>query len=255
LAAAGIAWTAAVRAAWLTIRRRRHWPLRRCWTADGSTHGGPTCRLSSRSTTRRAAPNWPPWSDNRRQRARSHIVRMPRAAAAGMWKTRWPPPHVSPAGNRCPTLSWRSWAARWPTVRCATCSMPLPLEKMPVTSSRCGRFWRAPCPSRGGLRRWCCSRSAPMPAGTGRWPGCRWRRRCAATRATGWRACWTPHCNLACGPSTFVNSRTPVTGLRTVSVCGYRRAARSAGGVGRGVGQTFSTLTACAISCGRVTFS
>ena len=32
--------------------------------------------------------------------------------AAATWRTRWPPPRASPAGNRCPTPSWRGWAAR-----------------------------------------------------------------------------------------------------------------------------------------------
>ena len=58
-AGAGIASTAAARVARSTIRRRRRWPPRRCWTAGGSTRGAPTCRPSSRSTTRRAAPSWP----------------------------------------------------------------------------------------------------------------------------------------------------------------------------------------------------
>ncbi|EUA09277.1 hypothetical protein I546_4239 [Mycobacterium kansasii 732] len=37
--------------------------------------------------------------------------------------------------------------------------------------SRCGQYWPARYPSRGGWRRWYCWRSVPTPAATVRWPG------------------------------------------------------------------------------------
>lgn len=105
-------------------------------------------------------------------------------------------------------------------------------------------------------RPWCCSRSAPMPAVTGRWPVFRCRLRCAVSRAIGWRACWTRHCSLVCDLSTSVTSRSPATNGLNNSEYDCRLDVRSVNAQGRcGLAQTFSTLTAWAISCGRVTFS
>lgn len=148
------------------------------------------------------------------------------------------------------------WVAHWATRGSATCCMPLPSARMLVRPSHCGRYWRGCCPNRGGWRPWCCSRSAPMPAVTGRWPVFRCRLRCAVSRAIGWRACWTRHCSLVCDLSTSVTSRSPATNGLNNSEYDCRLDVRSVNAQGRcGLAQTFSTLTAWAISCGRVTFS
>ena len=80
-------------------------------------------------------------------------------------------------------------------------------------------------PDRGESKRLCCLRSRPTPAATGRWPGCRWRPRCAATATIGWPACSTRRCSPACGPSRFGNWRAPATGWPSGSACGCRRGA------------------------------
>lgn len=80
--------------------------------------------------------------------------------------------------------------------------------------------------------------------------------RCAVSRAIGWRACWTRHCSLVCDLSTSVTSRSPATNGLNNSEYDCRLDVRSVNAQGRcGLAQTFSTLTAWAISCGRVTFS
>lgn len=169
---------------------------------------------------------------------------------------RWPPRPGSQTVSPCPTRSWRGWVAHWATRGSATCCMPLPSARMLVRPSHCGRYWRGCCPNRGGWRPWCCSRSAPMPAVTGRWPVFRCRLRCAVSRAIGWRACWTRHCSLVCDLSTSVTSRSPATNGLNNSEYDCRLDVRSVNAQGRcGLAQTFSTLTAWAISCGRVTFS
>lgn len=87
---------------------------------------------------------------------------------------------------------------------------------------------------------------------------CPWRPRCAARQGIGWPACSTRRYSRGFGRSISGNSRPPAIGWLGNSACGYRRDGRSAHPANpadvRG-NQTFSTLTACAIAWGRVTFS
>ena len=162
-------------------RHRGRRPGRQCITGRGDRRA---CRVASPGTPHRR-------DGVRPQRRRGRDGRAARVAD----------------GTNSPTPNWPAWRARWLTSKCETRFTRWQSATARATPSRCGRCCRAVCPRRGGLRRWCCSLSAPMPAATGRWPGCRWTPRCVVSPATGWRACWTPRCNRVCGPSTFANWR------------------------------------------------
>ena len=71
-------------------------------------------------------------------------------------------------------------------------------------------------PRHGGWRRWCCSRSAPTSAATGRWPECRWKPRCAAQ----------PDHRMAGMLDTALQCGLRPEQIRELAVTGYRMAKR-----------------------------